>query len=175
MLCSRVMTVLGAGCAAVSLACVSVPASALGPASTDVGQGMPRLSASDTLALCFHRESADRTRCIGEFTDACTRLSPDGDTNAGMISCTAEEHLAWDSILNAEYTELMGGLEAGPSEALQSAQRAWIAVRDADCAFAASLFAGGSHAALEHVSCLRDETAMRTLRLQRWQSVYTPH
>lgn len=147
-------------------------------AATDAGPaqsaGMERLSASATLALCLHREADDATRCLGEYTNACIRLSPEGETNAGMIGCTAEEHRAWEGVLATEYRALMEQRGSGPGDALRRSREAWIAARDADCAFSASRFEGGSHAPLEHVSCLRDKTAERVSQLQRWRDDFPP-
>ena len=53
-----------------------------------------------------------------------------------MNQCIADEVKSLDSKLNSSYTALMrASPDARFKEALRSAQRAWIADRDASCAF----------------------------------------
>lgn len=148
----------------------AAPACASAPAGGGQGQ-MPRLSAGDTLAMCLHRHDAIDARhaCIGEYARACMTLSEGGETTSGMIRCYDEERAVWDARLDAAYAALQGGLPDVAVTALRDAQRAWIVLRDADCAFRASLNAGGSLAGVEAAVCLMLETAERTLVLQRWQ------
>lgn len=140
----------------------------------DAARAMPQLSASDTVAMCLGRRDGTSRDCVGDFTEACMRLNPDGETNAGMISCTSQELEAWDAALNEAYTGLRRRHSGSSSTALRDAQRAWIVKRDADCAFLASIFEGGSHAGLEQVNCLMSETAERTVVLRDWSDNYPP-
>ena len=137
-------------------------------------RAMPQLSASDTVAMCLGRQDGTSRDCIGDFTEACIRLNPDGETSAGMIGCTAQELEAWDAALNEAYDALRARHDGTRATALRDAQRAWIAKRDADCAFLASIFEGGSHAGLEQTSCLMSETAKRTIVLRGWTDNYPP-
>jgi uncharacterized protein YecT (DUF1311 family) len=126
--------------------------------------------------MCLHRhqDPAARETCIGEYAEACMRLSGEGGTTAGMVRCTGEEAAAWDDALNTAYTALHDSLNASQAAALREAQRAWIALRDTDCSYLASYFEGGSMAQIEHANCVLHKTAERTIELQRWQADYPP-
>ena len=132
---------------------------------------MPILSAANTIDACLGRYSglAEReAQCIGQYSSACMSLRPDGETNAGMIRCTGEEYDAWDARLNTAYSTYMQSLELPRDAGLREAQRAWMALRDADCSFEASAFEGGSMQPLVSAGCQRDYAARRTLRLLDW-------
>lgn len=154
-------------------ASVSLGLAACAEADDKTGQArsMPMLSAANTIEACLldHGDIASReASCVGQFAQACMRLSPDGETNAGMIRCTVEEYDAWDARLNTAYSALMQRLEPPRTTGLRDAQRAWIALRDADCEFAASAFEGGSMQSLVGAGCHLDYAAKRTIRLLDW-------
>lgn len=155
-------TILLACCGAIAIAGCS---QAAGP---DGSRSMPMLSAANTIEACFQQnpeEAARTANCIGQYSQACMRLSADGETTSGMIRCTSQEYQAWDGRLNAAYTQLRAGIEPERADALQAAQRAWIALRDADCAFDASAYEGGTLQPLIHEQCLLGYAARRSLRL----------
>ena len=134
-------------------------------------QSMPMLSAANTIEACLGRYpdiAARESECIGEYANTCMRLSGDGETNAGMIRCTVGEYEAWDDRLNTAYGAYMQRLEAPRDAGLREAQRAWMALRDADCDFAASAYEGGSMQPLVSAGCRMDYAARRTLRLLSW-------
>lgn len=136
-----------------------------------VAASMPILSAANTIEACLgrHSEQAEReTQCIGQYSNACMTLQPDGETNSGMIRCTVEEHDAWDARLNTAYGAYMQQLDAPRDSGLREAQRAWMSLRDADCSFAASAYEGGSMQNLVQAGCQMDYAAKRTLRLLGW-------
>lgn len=151
-----------------SLALVSACASAQKPALA--GQ-MDILSAEDTLEVCLNRTSdadrAEQQACIGEYSQACMTLRPNGETTLGMVQCTIEELEAWDVALNASYIGLRERHEGTmAADALQDAQRAWITFRDADCLAERAVFEGGTIAQIIHASCQMDHTARRALVLR---------
>mgnify|MGYP003672589741 FL=1 len=140
-------------------------------ADEPASQAMPMLSAANTIEACLGSYSdiaAREAECVGQYSNACMALSPDGETNSGMIRCTVEEYNAWDARLNTAYGAYMQGLDAPRDGALREAQRAWMALRDADCAFAASAYEGGSMQPLVTAGCRMDYAARRTLRLLSW-------
>ena len=121
---------------------------------------MPILSAANTIDACLGRysELAEReAQCIGQYSSACMSLRPDGETND-----------AWDARLNTAYSTYMQSLDPPRDAGLREAQRAWMALRDADCSFEASAFEGGSMQPLVSAGCQRDYAARRTLRLLDW-------
>jgi uncharacterized protein YecT (DUF1311 family) len=83
-------------------------------------------------------------------------------TQTEMNVCSAEEFHRTDVQLNAAYKHLMKTLEPERRRKLQAAQRAWLAFRDAHCAFEASDSEGGTIHPLEVSTCL---TALTTERI----------
>lgn len=87
--------------------------------------------------------------------------APSGQSTAGMIDCIGTEWQAQDARLNRAYKGALKRLELPRQRAaLQKAQRAWIAFRDADCA---SLYDQdwGTISRVEAASCRLDRTARR--------------
>jgi len=60
--------------------------------------------------------------------------APVGGTTLGMKECAAAELKIQDARLNAAYHKAMAELTARQKAKLVTAQRAWIAFRDAECA-----------------------------------------
>ena len=84
-------------------------------------------------------------------------------TQTDMNACAAAALTAADSKLNSLYGEIEGRLagDSGAKKELVAAQRAWLAFRDAECAFASSGVAGGSVAPMIYSLCLEDQTQRR--------------
>lgn len=83
-----------------------------------------------------------------------------------MNECAAEAYKRADAELNALYDQIVNRLKgendlAKTRGALVSAQRAWIAYRDAQCAFVGSAVAGGSIQPTIVASCLAELTSKR--------------
>lgn len=119
------------------------------------------------LASCIERasEDPDLDTCMNTISVPCMS-DVEGQTTAGMIFCHMREAQAWDGQLNAVYRRLRGGASANDEGGrLQQAQRAWIAFRDANCDFEASLYEGGSLAGVLFASCMSDMTARRAIDL----------
>ena len=64
--------------------------------------------------------------------DRCL-ASPAGSSTAGQIQCIGEAVKAQDARLNKNYAKAMKGLTPEQQVKLRTAQRAWIAFREADC------------------------------------------
>ncbi|KAA0968924.1 DUF1311 domain-containing protein [Aureimonas fodinaquatilis] len=82
---------------------------------------------------------------------------------AGMNQCAGESYAKADSELNAQYRELRQRL-SGDKEGLgrlTTAQRNWIAFRDAECDFATAGVAGGSIFPTVQANCLETITRSR--------------
>jgi len=126
------------------------------------------LEAIDGCVGPYGRDPAaeDPRRCIGSVSTPCLN-APDGGTTLGATQCIGLETKAWDAILNRDYRALMGRLDAAQQEKLQKAQRAWIALRDADCAFPIE-FVRGSLSAVMAAECFQAHTADRVLTLRRY-------
>ena len=114
-----------------------------------------------------------RTQCIGMVTNLC-QTDPAMKTTRGYIECLSRERLAWDGVLNGVYKELRGKLKKPGQALLKDAQLTWIKQRDATCAFEAEIFlriGSGSASAENAARCLRDETALRTVKLWYWRNL----
>jgi len=90
-------------------------------------------------------------------------------TQAEINECAGKAFKDADARLNAVYNDLLGRFkgDADRQKLLISAQRAWITLRDADCAFIASGVEGGSLYPTILSSCLEEETKERIGRLKR--------
>jgi len=82
-----------------------------------------------------------------------------GNTQMELNQCAANDYRAADRDLNAYYSKLEKTKE------LVAAERAWIAYRDAECAYQAKAVEGGSMAPMVHASCLTELTKQRLKQL----------
>lgn len=105
-----------------------------------------------------------------------TKCNPDGDTSE-MAACAQNDYQAEDAKLNkvyAKYLKKMQAMDAdiGNSEGdtavarLKTAQRAWIAFRDAECPLESVDNMGGSIERILGPACLANMTKERTVQLQ---------
>ena len=116
--------------------------------------------------------------CIGKAAIACME-APGGDTTAGMSECLRREVREWDMLMTAwqdgalrqaraaddELKEL--GSAADPAApALERAQAAWAAYRDAACLYESLRYQGGTAGGPASADCLLQLTADRALRLR---------
>lgn len=87
----------------------------------------------------------------------------DAETQVDLNDCT---YVAWeqaDEALNKAWAEAMAlAEERGTQDTLRTAQRAWIAFRDADCAAHAALWEGGSAQPMIFNGCMETLTLQRT-------------
>ncbi|MXP46838.1 DUF1311 domain-containing protein [Altererythrobacter luteolus] len=93
----------------------------------------------------------------------------DAMTQAEMNRCAEAEYRAADHDLNAAWrlARARSGSDESGDELLQ-AQRAWIAFRDAHCAFEAGIYRGGSIVPLIHSNCMTSLTRARTEQLRAY-------
>ncbi|MCB8888329.1 DUF1311 domain-containing protein [Halomonas malpeensis] len=97
----------------------------------------------------------------GESETSCD----DATTQANMNRCAGQAYQTADSDLNEAYQTLIEPLEGDARQALVTAQRAWIAFRDAECDYAAQGVAGGSAEPMVRNQCLTTLTRERTRTL----------
>jgi uncharacterized protein YecT (DUF1311 family) len=90
------------------------------------------------------------------------------ESQAAMNICAHEDYATADSKLNQIYSEIVKRLgdSSDHKKLLQAAQRAWIAFRDAECAFANSGSEDGSIYPMLMSQCLERLAAARTTQLQ---------
>ena len=88
-------------------------------------------------------------------------------TQPGLDRCADASYKKADAALNGAYKEIVRRLkdDAATTKLLVTAQKAWIAYRDAECAFSSSANAGGSIYPLVLSVCLEEVTKERTKEL----------
>lgn len=80
--------------------------------------------------------------------------------------CEGENFKQADAKLNAVYAKLLKKISAAGQPKLRDAQKAWIAYRDAQCAFETLGTIDGSIHSMVVAQCLTDLTVQQTNRLQ---------
>ena len=86
-------------------------------------------------------------------------------TQTAMNQCADAQYRSADRTLNTTYGKLLAKLSPAGRSALQAAQRAWLAYRDAECAFETAGTAGGSIHPFVLSQCLEGLTAAQTALL----------
>ncbi|WP_080002616.1 lysozyme inhibitor LprI family protein [Burkholderia ubonensis] len=109
------------------------------------------------------------------FAADCNHPPGDAGYEGAKINyqCAERDRRAADSKLNQAYKKLLGALKDDPDSGLiprtqiVSAQRTWVAFRDAECDFRTSV-SGGAHQWLivNHAQCLAELTEQRTKVLE---------
>jgi uncharacterized protein YecT (DUF1311 family) len=102
--------------------------------------------------------------CISAASGLCQE-APEGSSTQGIVACNQREQAWWDEYLNSMYDSLHASLEPDVFETLKGAQLAWIAYRDAKCAFVDALNKGGTIRQVMSSQCLMDTTATRAIEL----------
>ncbi|RAN86058.1 hypothetical protein B5P41_31490, partial [Bacillus sp. SRB_28] len=74
-----------------------------------------------------------------------------------MNQCTAAQYQAADGKLNQTYQQALKRASASQQALLKKSQLAWIALRDADCAFLTSGAEGGSVQPMLINQCMADK------------------
>ncbi|MBZ9866499.1 lysozyme inhibitor LprI family protein [Mesorhizobium sp. CA15] len=115
---------------------------------------MRRLVLSACLALLATAPAA--------FAEDCDR---NDDSQSMLNICADADYQAADAKLNAAYKNIVGSNDQASNKLLQTAQRAWIAFRDAECAYSTADSEGGSIHPMEVSQCLTTLTDERTKQL----------
>ena len=87
------------------------------------------------------------------------------DSQSMMNICANADFQTADAKLNAAYKDLVGRNDEKANKLLQTAQRAWIAFRDAECAYSTAGSEGGSIHPMEVSECLTKLTNERIKQL----------
>lgn len=156
-----------------------------GMAAAETSQRIPAPSVMRTaIEACLDAASAaggdadgaGARSCVGQETAACIDR-PENQTTTGMTACALAERDAWDALLNLWWKPLRAhalkldeasGDTGSPPAApmLQEAQRAWLAFRDAECAYDHALAGGGTIRQIYGAECQLRLTAARALRFR---------
>ena len=119
--------------------------------------------------------------CKNLAANLCKAEIEDGQTTLGITSCNQVEAALWDDLLNADWPKHRTWAKAGDdaerpyfdgqftnrAETLLTAQRAWIAFRDAECALAYASWGSGSMRNIAASACMADMTADRVIALRQ--------
>lgn len=100
-----------------------------------------------------------------------TCMDKSGGVTMGMIDCITAETSRQDARLNKAYETAMAALSPERKKQLQTAQRAWIQFRDANCGFYYDPD-GGSLARVSANDCMMTSTALRAKELEGFATTY---
>ncbi len=94
------------------------------------------------------------------------------EDQATMSVCAADDFKSADETLNSQYRDIVARLadNADAKGLLVAAQRAWVAFRDAECAFQTSASAGGSIYPMLHAQCMATLTTERSAAFETYLS-----
>lgn len=94
----------------------------------------------------------------------------DAQDQATMNKCAEKAYKASDAKLNELYHKIEKRLgdDADAKRLLVKTERAWVAYRDDECAFAASAVTGGSAYPMFYAMCLDDLTQKRIADFQKY-------
>ena len=94
----------------------------------------------------------------------------DAASQKEMTDCARQNYARNDAQLNANFALLKLRLadDAQTEQQLVTAQRNWIAYRDAECAFASNGVEGGSFFGVVHTNCLNRLTQNRNADFDRY-------
>lgn len=158
-------------------AILALAASGMGGAA--LAQETPFTPQATEACLAAATEEEVKAACLGLSANACMAAQPGGPSTAGDGACYAAETAYWDRRLNADYAELLKleeaqaaedaaapALQASPVEALRTMERAWVAYRDAACAYEYSTWGGGTGGGPAQELCLLIFTGRQALDLE---------
>lgn len=131
---------------------------------------MRRLTLAIVAALCaaaVPATAADRAEIEARYSPAFQPCMDADPSTAGMVQCMAAENELQDKKLNARYRAVMAELNAEQQAKLKTAQRAWIAYRDAWCE-AQYDNEWGSLSTIVANNCVMDMTIARTIDLENY-------
>ncbi len=118
--------------------------------------------ASLTAAALAGSTLAGSTLAGSTAAGAATRCDA-AATQAALNACQARAATAADRALNRAYAAAMTSLSPPSQALLRTAQRRWLAFRDAHCAFVAS--GGGSVTPMVRAGCLADLSRARASQI----------
>jgi len=129
----------------------------------------PTAQQTAAIRACAEKNQDDITeaerQCLFELVAQPCQKTPEGQSNLGMADCFRLETKIWDDLLNANYKDLRDVIDVAQAAKLRDMQRAWIASRDATCAFY-DVKIQGSMAIPMGAACIARETARRAVLLK---------
>ncbi len=111
--------------------------------------------------LCISQTQAQqRAKPAAQAKQPCANPQ----TQSAMNQCAIDEFKKTDAEMNKVYQQLL--LKTDRPEKLKAAQRAWVAFRDANCEYDASISEGGSMESGLRYGCYTTATKTRTNQLR---------
>ena len=109
---------------------------------------------------CLATTQAEKD-CSAMIYDACQAAHDQPDTTLSITECAMMSHKGWDIILNERYRTLIAASPPDLQVKLRSAQKAWISLRDADCAAIYEANKEGTIRGPLYAFCMVEHTADR--------------
>lgn len=119
------------------------------------------LAAFLALPIAATAQSSTEDEYTGRFGKC---MDASGGVTVEILNCLADEFATQDARLNGAYSDARRDLSEERQQVLLNAQRHWIAYRDANCDFYATI--GGTLAQIASNDCLLRETAERAAELE---------
>jgi uncharacterized protein YecT (DUF1311 family) len=155
----------------VSVACLMVAAcpslSAPAPVDTNVPTRPHMTSGSKPLATCLEQNVASPRACIGVAEKQCLKQLEGTETTTGEVLCADSEREIWTQRLAASVAQMRAAMDPNRQPFWAIAEKNWLAARDAECDFEASIYLGGSLARLVRADCLLCETGARAIEINQ--------
>jgi uncharacterized protein YecT (DUF1311 family) len=136
------------------------------------GQGSLRAPISPPTPVC-EKGSLSFSLLKAALSSSYASCLKHAGTTRAMLACIYSEYGRVGELLDRAYRQLLATV--GYKAKLATAQKRWLAFRDADCKFAGSLNAGGSLQQVDVGTCLVDQTTSRLKELQLYQRQAGPH
>ncbi len=151
-------------------ACLVIVVVAAAPETGHAQDDKPTAQQIAAIRACAEKNQDDVTeaerQCLFNLVaEPCQEHTDGGQSTFGMAACFRLEAFIWDDLLNANYKSLRDDLDPQQLAKLRDMQRAWIASRDATCAFYDAKIQG-TIAIPMGAACLARETARRALLLR---------
>lgn len=126
---------------------------------------LPSMAQSEAFTQCLDEQKPSRIACLGRIQRACLNADDAAATTYGAVLCAERERTLW-----ARWGEAAAqALRADPHRRafLKKAETAWATYRDAECAYEASIYLGGSLAKVVSADCRLRLTATHAIDLNR--------
>ena len=126
------------------------------------------IAAAIVFAAALATPAAAHERAVSErYSATYTACTQAAGSTADYVQCAGAEHARQDRALNEAYRKAMATLNARQQAKLRTAQRAWIAWRDAKCQSLADPD-WGSLSTVTANFCMVDETIARLIELEEY-------
>jgi uncharacterized protein YecT (DUF1311 family) len=129
----------------------------------------PTAQQTAAIRICAEKNKDDITeaekQCLFDLVAVPCQSTTEGQSTLGLADCFRLEAKIWDDLLNENYKTLRDNIDAAQTAKLRDMQRAWIASRDATCAFY-DVKIQGSMAIPMGAACIARETARRAVLLK---------